>query len=296
MKASPRSTAVEAAGGNLSQSENTALDDALHVPGRVDLHTHVLPAVDDGARNAAESLAMLRIAVADGTRVIVATPHGAVCDRVCVQRAVHQLRELARSADLPVRLLGGSEQRLTSDLPDRLRAGEVATLADTPWLLVELSLQAGWPSWFEQAIYALQMAGGWPILAHAERYPAVQRAPLQLASATGAGVLMQINAGSLLGQSGARAQRAAEQLLRLRLAHLIASDAHAPDHRPPRLAAAFERATQLCGPAYAAEIAANAERVVAGVSVTPSEPWLDEAAGQTGLRRWWAAWARRRAG
>jgi protein-tyrosine phosphatase len=287
---------VAATGDNLPQPDNAAPDAASDPPGRVDLHTHVLPGVDDGARDDAEALAMLRIAVADGTRAIVATPHGATCDRASVQRAVEQLRELARSADLPIQLLGGSEQRLTSDLPERLRAGEIATLADTSWVLVELSLQAGWPTWFEQAIYALQVAGGWPILAHAERYPDVQRAPRRLAGATGAGVLVQINAGSLLGAAGGRAERAAEQLLRLRLAHLIASDAHAPEHRPPRLAAAFERVTQLCGPAYARELALNADRVIAGLSVTPGEPWLDEATGWSGLRGRWAAWARRRIG
>jgi protein-tyrosine phosphatase len=236
---------------------------------------------------------MLRIAVADGTHTIVATPHGRSCDRACVDGALQRLRELARSADLPVRLLGGSEQRLTTDLPDRLRAGEVATLADSSWVLVELALESAWPPWFEQAIYAVQLAGGWPILAHAERYPAVQRAPLELASATSAGVLIQVNAGSLLGQSGGRAQRAAEQLLRTRLVHVIASDAHAPDHRSPRLAAAFERVTTLCGPEYAAELAANAARVVAGLSVTPREPQFDGAEPRTGLRRRLAAWARR---
>jgi protein-tyrosine phosphatase len=296
MDGTPKYAMVDASRTNMTLSAQTHPAGAAGQSGRVDLHTHVLPAVDDGARDAAEALAMLRIAVADGTDAIVATPHGRSCDRACVQGALQQLRELARAADLPVRLLGGSEQRLTSELPDRLRAGEVATLADTPWVLVELALESAWPPWFGQAIYALQIAGGWPILAHAERYPAVQRAPLQLASATSAGVLIQINAGSLLGQSGRRAQRAAEQLLRLRLVHVIASDAHAPDHRPPLLAAAFERVTQLCGPEYCAEIGANAGRVVAGLSVTPSEPLVDAASTQTALRRRLTVWSRWRAG
>jgi protein-tyrosine phosphatase len=296
MDATPQTALGDASQSNVTPSTHTEPECAAGQLDRVDLHTHVLPAVDDGARDAAEALAMLRIAVADGTGVIVATPHGRACDRACVERAVEQLRELARSAELPVRLLGGSEQRLTLDLPDRLRAGEVATLAGSSWVLVELALESAWPPWFEQAIYALQLAGGWPILAHAERYPAVQRAPPLLVDATRAGVLIQINAGSLLGEAGRRAQRAAEQLLRLRLAHVIASDAHAADHRPPRLAAAFERVTQLCGAEYAAEIAANAARVVAGLSVTPSEPWLDGAARQASLRSRLATWARRHGG
>jgi protein-tyrosine phosphatase len=264
------------------------------VSGRVDLHTHVLPAIDEGARDDAAALTMLRLAAADGTRVLVATPHGAACQRERVIHEVERLADLARAADIPLRLLAGSEQRLTADLPTRLRAGEVATIADTPWLLVELALDASWPTWFDEAIYAAQTAGAWPILAHAERYPAVQRAPHMLLDAAAAGVLIQINAATLLGRSGASARRAAEHLLRLRLVHLIASDAHSPDRRPPLLAEAFARVDALCGPTYAQEIASNAHRIIAGESVTPGEPRLAEAGKRRGIPQRMADWLHRR--
>jgi protein-tyrosine phosphatase len=210
-----------------------------------------------------------------------------------VEFEADRLQRLAHDSLIPVRVLSGSEQLLTADLPARLRAGDVATLAGSAWVLVEIPMSSTWPSWFDQAIYALQLAGGWPILAHAERYPAVQGNPWLLSGAAAAGVLIQVNAGALLGRAGDSARHTAEQLLHMRLVHLLASDAHSPTHRPPLLAGAFVRAAAIGGYDYAAEIAANAMRVVAGESVTPGIPWLAPQPADSRFSRALRRWSRR---
>lgn len=252
--------------------------------GRVDLHTHVLPGIDDGARDDAEALAMLRVAAADGSGVLVATPHGAFANRERVVAAARRLDGLATLAGIPVRILPGSEQRLTADLPNRLADGEAATIGGTPWVLVELALEQSWPAWFDQAIYRVQLAGFWPILAHPERYPPVQRNPWLLSGAVGAGVLMQVNAAAFLARPSSRSRHTAEQLLRLSLVHLLASDAHSAAERPPVLADAFARVAELAGPDIADDIAANAARVVNGEAVTPALPLAPDDLPPAGVR------------
>jgi len=240
--------------------------------GLVDLHSHVLPGVDDGARNVDEALRMLRVAEEDGITTIAATPHA---DSVTPQQILHgvaQLNREAADAGLRIRVVPGSEVRIAADLPARAADGRLVTLADTPYLLLELSLWGDWPPFLLEAVYACQVAGLWPILAHAERYPAVQRDPGRVLPLVERGVLVQVNADSLFGRNGRSARWAAEELIRTHAAHLIASDAHRPDSRPPRVREALERAGAIAGEAYATWMAQAAADVLRGAPITPPQP------------------------
>jgi protein-tyrosine phosphatase len=255
---------------------------------QVDLHAHVLPGVDDGAADESQALSMLERAAADGTRIIAATPHAGRCRPEAIIEGVGQLNALAEHAGLAIEVVPGCEYRLDAELVARYRAGQLVTLNSTQYLLVELVSWVEWPPYFAQAVYELQLAGLTPVLAHPERYPPVQRRPELVAEAARAGVVIQVNAGSLLGQHGKAARRAAETLVRARLAHLIASDAHDPRDRPPAVASALRRVGELAGEDYAAWVRQAAAEVVRGEAVRLPEPELPG----PGPRRSWLAHVR----
>lgn len=240
--------------------------------GLVDLHCHVLPGVDDGARDEAAALRMLRMAEEDGIRVVAATSHAHRCPAELVGPGVARLNQLAAEAGINIDIVPGSEVRLDAGLAKRYREGKLVTLNHGPYLLLELFLSGPWPKSTARVVAELQALGLRPILAHPERYPDVQGDPGIVRELVEMGVPMQLNADSLAGRTERDARPAAEELLRRRLAHLIASDAHNPDWRPPRLRAAFERAAELAGPDYAAWMAANALKVIHGEAIDLSEP------------------------
>jgi protein-tyrosine phosphatase len=231
----------------------------------VDLHAHVLPAVDDGPRDEAQALEMLRIAAADGITTIVATPHAHHTRPAAIQRAVARLNTLSREYDLSVTVLAGSEVRVGPGIVERVRSGQLLTLNGSASILIELYLHDEWPlALVERALDRLLDAGLQPVLAHAERYPFVQHDPSALSSLIARGIPVQINAGALAFRADDRERLTAEWLLRARLAHLIASDAHNPRYRPPRLRAALCRAVELTDARYVDWMLAAAQAVVGG--------------------------------
>lgn len=245
----------------------------------VDLHSHVLPAVDDGAASQAEALGMLRIAQEDGIVIMAATPHADRCRPEQMRSGVARLNQLARAEGLTITVVPGSEVRLEADLAKLHQNGRIATLGDSPYLLLELALFGDWPPYLLEAIYELQVAGLWPILAHAERYPAVQNDPGIVIDLIVRGVMIQINADSLLSRAAGRgrgARRTAETLLRHHLAHLVASDAHGTDARAPRLSAAYDRVAELVGEDYALDMIDASRDVLRGVSITLPDPQTPE--------------------
>jgi protein-tyrosine phosphatase len=240
--------------------------------GLVDLHSHVLPRVDDGARDDDEALRMLRIAEEDGIATIAATPHAHHFPPGLVPERVERLNQLAADAGLTIRVVPGSENRLAADLPARQRDGQLLTLNGSRYLLIELYFDGGWPSYLRRVVDELRALGLWPILAHAERYEAVQRDPTPLYDLIAAGVPIQINAASLVGPAERNAQPTAERLLRHRMAHILASDAHNAAWRPPRLRAAALRVAEIAGEEYAAWMLGTAAAIVRGEAVTLPEP------------------------
>lgn len=238
----------------------------------VDMHSHILPDFDDGSRDIQESLDMLRIAEADGTSVIVATPHAESASADVILAAVEHLNERARHAGLAIRVLPGSEIRLTTDTSSEYRMSELVSINHTPYALIELPFQGTWTAGVYRAMHHLQLAGAWPILAHAERYQAVQHDPRVLLDLVESNVLLQVNAGSLTGEAGAGPRRIAERLARSRMLHILASDAHGPTRRPPELRAAFALLENLAGSEHAAFVQHVAKAVIDGTPVSIAGP------------------------
>lgn len=243
----------------------------------VDLHSHILPGVDDGARNDDQALEMLRAAEADGIDIIAATPHAHHVNAARILDGVARLRQLAAEAGLKIEIIPGHEARLAPDLADRYGRQDLIPLNHTSYQLVELHLFEEWPKdLVERSIGRIQAVGLIPLLAHPERYPVIQRDPGWVEVLIESGILMQINSHSLTGYHGADAQGTAELLIRRGLAHVIASDAHNPGRRPPAIRAALERAANIAGPEYARMLIANAASIVRGEDVRMHVPVLVE--------------------
>lgn len=238
----------------------------------IDIHSHVLPRIDDGARNLDEAVQMLGMAVADGIRIVVATPHASRVNREGMDTRLTDLRHATREAGLDVAILPGSEVRLSADLGDRYREGDLITLNDTSYVLVELPFHREWSPMIRSSLYSLQLAGALPIIAHAERYPAVQRQPSVLLELVEMGAVIQVNADSLLGEDGRASRRTAEGLVRAGMAHVIATDAHRIDSRRPLLRASLDRVAALSDRSEAAKTQVNAAAVLQGRPITAPDP------------------------
>ena len=222
---------------------------------RVDIHAHILPGLDDGPVTVEESLAMARMAARDGTDTIVATPH--YRDMELERQSPRMVRDLADTLNAAlrsdsaqrnapsVRIFTGMTNRLDTSLPDLVDAEGAITLNRTPFLLVEPPFNRA-PSYIEDVIGRLLTQRLVPVLAHPERNIEFQRRPKRLQGLVNDGVVVQIAAGSLTGQNGAGAKRAAEQFVRRGIAHVVASEMHAVQApRSPELSDAFDVVAEL---------------------------------------------------
>lgn len=194
-----------------------------------DVHTHVLPGVDDGAPTMEYALQMLENAVASDVEWLAVTPHWrATVDTGAsllaqLQADFAQLQEAA--ADIPIRLVAGAEVRVTEELPAALAAGCVPTIHNSRYLLTEFAVHTD-ASAFMPALETILHAGYIPLVAHPERYAAVCRDPRMVQDWLDCGCHLQLTGGSVLGAHGKTVQRTATTLLRNDLVACIASDAH----------------------------------------------------------------------
>jgi len=214
----------------------------------VDIHSHVLPGLDDGAQTLEQSLEMLHLAAAAGTTDIVATPHANSefpFHPLRIEQALQQLREKNTAA---ITLHLGCDFHLNyENLADALHNPAKYTINHGRYLMVELPDLVALPP-MRQALKQLLSVGILPILTHPERNPSLQPKLHDLQSWVSDGSFLQVTAQSLLGGFGPAAKRAADSLMNARLVHFIASDAHDTIHRPPDLSEAYKHVSTKYGP------------------------------------------------
>ncbi len=245
----------------------------------IDFHTHILHDIDDGPKTIDVSVAMARVAVEDGIRTMVATPHApgfgwGRSSGARVREHLEQLREALETAGVPLEVLPGNEMFCDLRLPSLLQSGEFLTCNDTNTVLVECPIYEPFPSVFPHVVHDLQTTGYRVVLAHPERIRDVIDDPNTLIPYIERGVLMQLTSQALMGVQGERARRLAETLVTHDLVHLIASDAHnVPPYRPPLLSSARERAAELVEKAAAQALVCDTPGLlVAGREFTPPTP------------------------
>ena len=200
----------------------------------IDLHTHILPGIDDGARTLDDALEMAHAFVADGVTTIAATPH--VRDDFptsadVMLRAVDTLQQVLDEEGIPLVVLPGAE--LAIDWIPRLHDAELRrlTLAGSGRYILVETPYFGWPVGLVEQLLELRVAGFTPVLAHPERNGVVQQTPSLLAPLVHGGTLVQVTAASLDGRFGKLCRQTALHLVAAGLAHMVASDAHMPDVR-----------------------------------------------------------------
>jgi protein-tyrosine phosphatase len=225
----------------------------------IDLHSHILPGLDDGAADLATSIGMARAYVAQGVKCVACTPHilpGLYNNSGPLIRA--ELRKLQRhlnSAGIPLRLVPGADNHMVQNFVAKLREGHLLTLADSRYVLLEPPHHVA-PPQLENLCFDVLTASYVPILTHPERLTWIEGSYRKVQGLAGRGVWMQITSGSLLGRFGRRAQYWAERMLSEGLVKILATDAHDISRRPPDLSEGRRAAERLIG-------ADNAEYLVA---------------------------------
>lgn len=223
----------------------------------IDLHSHILPACDDGAADLETSLTMGRMAVDDGVRVMACTPHILPGlyenDGPTIKKRVLLLQRALLQAQVQLTLVAGADVHIAPDLPDGLRSGEIPTLNGSRYFLLEPPHQVV-PPRFEELVSRLITDGFVPIITHPERLGWVSSHYELFDRVNSIGCLVQITAGSLTGQFGRRAKALAYRMLDEGRVDIIASDAHNHGSRPPGLSGARRIVAERFGDGLADEI------------------------------------------
>jgi len=196
----------------------------------IDIHSHILPALDDGAQTLDESLLMARQAVAEGITTIIATPHhkhpSYNNSKLVVEQQVALLNAELRNHHIPLLIAAGQEIRIHGAMAEELPKGlDLLPLHDSHYVLIEFP-SSEVPKYADQLFYDIQVQGYTPIIAHSERNSEFVRNPDRLYRFIKNGALSQITAGSLAGKFGRNTQKTSINFLNHNLAHVIASDAH----------------------------------------------------------------------
>jgi len=240
----------------------------------IDIHSHILPGVDDGARSLEESLKMAEIAAADGIQQMVATPHlfnglsndpnpAEICERVAA---------LQSGIGGNLKILPGCEAHVIHDIADRVKRQSVTTINRCNYLLVEFP-QVTVPVGADEVFYRLQLQGIHPILVHPERNLQIQKQPSLVAAYIAHGVFTQVTAMSIAGEFGVPARKCAEILLQHHCVHFLATDTHRPAKRPPILSRGRDAAAAIVGKERADRLVYdNPLAVVEGRALKVEEP------------------------
>ncbi|MBF0452974.1 MAG: hypothetical protein HQK75_19895 [Candidatus Magnetomorum sp.] len=214
----------------------------------IDIHCHILPAIDDGPQDVNDSIAMLRCAEQDGIQSIIATPHALNgvyhVSPEMVEQSLDSLRNEIERTKVSVTVLPGMEVHICKNIQDKILDKQAITLNASRYVLIELPGQFI-PPQFKDVIFQLKLKGYYPILAHPERNFVVQKNPEIIYDFIEWGVYIQLTAASVTGFFGIRIKNLCKTMLQNRQVHFLASDAHSPDMRPPVLSEAFHRAATI---------------------------------------------------
>jgi protein-tyrosine phosphatase len=223
----------------------------------IDLHSHILPGVDDGAKDLALALDMARIYADQGVEVVACTPHilpGLYANSgPAITTSVSHLQAHIDDAGIPLRLTTGADNHVTPDFVAGLASGHLLPLAGSRYVLVEPPHHVA-PTRLDELFFGILVAGYVPVLTHPERLTWIESKYDLITDLARRGVWMQITSGSLRGKFGSRPRYWAERMLDEGLVHILATDAHNLNRRPPDLHKGREVAEQRVGAEEATDL------------------------------------------
>jgi protein-tyrosine phosphatase len=248
-----------------------------------DLHCHLLPGIDDGAVDLDMALDMARMAAADGIRTVACTPHiypGVYENTTAgIRTAITGLLAELDARDIALKLVEGADVHLDPDLVAGIRGGRIPTIAGSHYLLLEPPHHVA-PPRFEESMFELMTIGIVPVITHPERLTWVEGHYDMFVRLAGRGVWMQVTAGALTGRFGRRVKYWGDKFVGEGHCHILATDAHHPQRRPPLLAEAREAAEKLVGRDEAGHMVGTRPRgIVADADPATLPPALSAAAG-----------------
>ena len=243
----------------------------------IDIHSHILPGVDDGADDMESALEMAALSAESGVTVLAATPHSSafrnqnLWDEVLIER-MKEFKTKVEEKKIPLRIVPGMEIFCNSETVKYLKQRKLIGLCGSDYPLVEFSFM----DYADQATEILEdicSMGMRPVVAHPERYEYVQEDPTLLNYWSRIGCLMQVNRGSLLGRFGRREQHLAIELVERGFAAAVASDAHSPLIRTPWMEDVRNLLSQEFSPAYARMLLLeNPRRILKDDIIPPVKP------------------------
>jgi protein-tyrosine phosphatase len=233
----------------------------------VDLHCHILPGVDDGAKDLSESIQMARKAVEQGIHTIVATPHHLNNQyenpKRDIMAKVDELNRALLQEKIDIKIIPGQETRIYGELVDGYVDGEILPVNHTPYVLVEFS-SSHVPRYTEKLFYDMQMSGLIPVAVHPERNQQIIEQPDILYNLVKKGALTQVTAASVSGDFGKKIKSFTQQLIEANLTHIIASDAHNIGSRTFKMREAFDFIQSKYGSDMVYMFQENAELLIDG--------------------------------
>lgn len=243
----------------------------------IDLHCHILPGLDDGARDMDHAIAMARISLEEGVTSIVATPHlfkggFEYGDLGVIEDRRRDLVSALGAAGIPVEIRGGAEVHISHNLADEIRRHrEILTVAGSAYMLLEFPSDHVF-SGVKDLLFELMSERVVPVIVHPERNTVFAQSPGLLFELVAMGALAQVNGSSVLGRNGSQAAESARLFLESGLIHFIASDGHNTRTMSPRLAEAVRKAAEIVGEEQARAFAEGNPRAVLDDEDIPCRP------------------------
>ncbi|CAM3922715.1 tyrosine-protein phosphatase [Mesobacillus zeae] len=241
----------------------------------IDIHTHILSGVDDGARLMEDSLNLAQTAVKDGIHTVIATPHHRnnryENPKQAIIEKVASLNRVLQEKGIPLTVLPGQETAIYGEIVDDYEKGEIQTLNGTSYMFVELP-SGHVPRYTEQVLFDLQMKGLVPIIVHPERNQEIQEQPELLYQLIKKGALAQLTASALTGKFGKRVKTFSHELIQANLVHFIASDAHDIKKRGFKMSEAYDTIHSQYGADMTYLFQENAELLIEGNNVFREAP------------------------
>lgn len=245
----------------------------------IDIHSHILPFVDDGAKDVESAFEMLKMARDASTSAIVLTPHSNLYEND--KNLLFELgfvfdafKKKVEAEGIDIELYLGGEVFANDDIISLAKNRQLPTINNSRFMLIEFDFYTS-SSYILQTVKSLALMGYVPIVAHPERYECIKKSPSSAMGILNSGGLLQINKGSLFGDFGAGAKLSAFELLNHRLAQFVASDAHTVDYRNTDMELAYDIVSSEIGEDMATRLfKTNPNAVIKNEKLTISKPLL----------------------
>ncbi|MGM0753091.1 MAG: tyrosine-protein phosphatase [Bacillota bacterium] len=242
----------------------------------IDIHSHILPGVDDGARTMQDSVDMAKLAVSEGIDIIIATPHHMngqyENERVDILHKVDELNNHLKQEGIDLKVLPGQECRIFGEMIEDYHDGKLLPLNRVPpYIFVEFP-SSSIPRYSDRLFYELQNEGLIPVIVHPERNAELIERPDKLYNLVKNGAATQLTASSLTGYFGKNIQRFSQQIIEANLTHFIASDAHNIHNRSFKMEEAMDTLEKKYGIDMIYYFTENAELLIEGKNIYKEIP------------------------